>query len=188
MCHEKAPQQRNSDFNPMVAVGATALVASARRGASAAALSTTTRTCAAAAASPPPTASFVTLSFSGAGHLLPYHLGVASSLHRASTNGGKSSCIYDNTSTHKSQLPHVPVSLPAPIKAVSGSSSGAVAATVLVRLPHRIEEYADAFEEAGYDDAVYLLTLNATSLREVAAEVGMIKRGHVWKLCDYLAP
>ena len=52
----------------------------------------------------------------------------------------------------------------------------------------RLEEYADAFEEAGYDDVEYLLTLNATSLREVAAEVGMTKRGHVWKLCDYLAP
>jgi len=35
------------------------------------------------------------------------------------------------------------------IKAVSGSSSGAVAATVLVRLPHRIEEYADAFLAEG---------------------------------------
>ena len=59
-------------------------------------------------------------------------------------------------------------------------------------LPEYIEfaTASDVFEgvKGGYDDAVYLLTLNATSLREVAAEVGMTKRGHVWKLCDYLAP
>ena len=162
----KAARKHNSTrtFDPMAAaVGATALVASARR-ASAAAVAAAQSSAAAAfsttanatgssrPASPPPTASLVTLSFSGAGHLLPYHLGVASSLHRASTNsggGGKSNQDPAGTgSTPKSQLPHAPVSLPT-IKAVSGSSSGAVAATVLVRLPHRIEEYADAFLAEG---------------------------------------
>ena len=137
----------------MAVVGAPAL-ASARRASAAAAFSTTTatstRTRTSRPASPPPTAGLVTLSFSGAGHLLPYHLGVASSLHRASANGGKSN-HYDNAGSSK-QPPlhaHAPVSLPGPIRAVSGSSSGAVAATVLVRLPHRIEEYADAFLAEG---------------------------------------
>ena len=151
-----AARKHNSTFDPMAAaVGATALVASARRASAAAAFSTTAAICSSRPVSPPPTpptASFVTLSFSGAGHLLPYHLGVASSLHRASTNGGGGKSNQDPAgtgSTNKSQLPHVPVSLPGTIRAVSGSSSGAVAATVLVRLPHRIEEYADAFLAEG---------------------------------------
>ena len=58
-----------------------------------------------------------TLSFSGAGHLLPYHLGVATRL-----------------------LPHRHRLL-----AVAGSSSGAVAATVLALVPHRLEDYAERF-------------------------------------------
>jgi predicted acylesterase/phospholipase RssA len=65
---------------------------------------------------------FWTLSFSGAGHLLPYHLGVAIVLSRSSA------C-----------LPH-------PIRAVAGSSSGAIAATAMTLLPlHRLEEYSDRF-------------------------------------------
>ena len=151
-----AARKHNSTFDPTsmaAAVGATALVASARRASAAAAFSSTANaTGSSRPVSPPPTASFVTLGFSGAGHLLPYHLGVASSLHRASTNGGGGKSNQDPAgtgSTPKSQLPHAPVSLPGPIRAVSGSSSGAVAATVLVRLPHRIEEYADAFLAEG---------------------------------------
>ena len=61
-----------------------------------------------------------TLSFSGAGHLLPYHLGVAVTLlpqrHR--------------------------------LLAVAGSSSGAIAATVLSLLSHRLEEYLERFINA----------------------------------------
>ena len=57
------------------------------------------------------------LSFSGAGHLLPYHLGVAVTLlpqrHR--------------------------------LLAVAGSSSGAIAATVFSLLTHRLEEYSERF-------------------------------------------
>jgi len=63
---------------------------------------------------------FLTLSFSGAGHLLPYHLGV--------------------TAAFKSN------ECATPIHAVSGSSSGAIAATLFVYFPHeRIKEYADRF-------------------------------------------
>jgi len=69
------------------------------------------------------TAKFLTLSFSGGGHLLSYHLGVAGSLYSAAGTTKK-----------------IP-----PIKAVAGSSSGAIAATVLCHLPHRIDEYADIF-------------------------------------------
>lgn len=79
-------------------------------------------------------APFLTLSFSGAGHLLSYHLGVAASLHRASAAS-------NGNSNKRKPLPT--------IKAVSGSSSGAIAATVFVRLPHRIEEYADTFLAEG---------------------------------------
>jgi predicted acylesterase/phospholipase RssA len=60
---------------------------------------------------------FWTVSFAGAGHLLSYHLGVARVLL---------------ASGH-------------PIEAVSGSSSGAIAATVVSLLPHRLEEFTDIF-------------------------------------------
>jgi predicted acylesterase/phospholipase RssA len=60
-----------------------------------------------------------TLSFSGAGHLLPYHLGVATRL-----------------------LPYRHRLL-----AVAGSSAGAIAATVLSLVPHRLEEYSESFLE-----------------------------------------
>ena len=73
------------------------------------------------------TSSFWTLSFSGAGHLLPYHLGAASRLVSACGN----------------ELP--------PIRAVAGSSSGAIAATVLAMIPHRLEDYTDRFlQDGGY--------------------------------------
>ena len=65
----------------------------------------------------------LTVAFSGAGHLLAYHLGVAAVLLEASATAKK--------------LP--------PIKAVSGSSSGAIAATVMAYLPHRLKEYSDRF-------------------------------------------
>ena len=100
-------------------------------------------------------APFLTLSFSGAGHLLSYHLGVAASLHRASTaNNG-------NNNKHK----HLPT-----IKAISGSSSGAIAATVFVRLPHRIEEYADTFlAEGGRAFAILKDMLHEEERRLVSA-------------------
>jgi len=70
---------------------------------------------------------FLTLSFSGAGHLLPYHLGVATSL------------LSKTTTTKK--LP--------PIHAVSGSSSGAIAACLFVYFPNQIQEYTDRFISDG---------------------------------------
>ena len=72
---------------------------------------------------------FLTLSFSGAGHLLPYHLGVATSL------------LSSSSSTTKKKLP--------PIHAVSGSSSGAIAATLYVCFPNQIQEYTDRFISDG---------------------------------------
>jgi len=110
-------------------------------------------------------ASFLTLSFSGAGHLLSYHLGVAASLHRASgTNNHGSTCSGSgNGRRGKTEL------MPA-IRAVSGSSSGAIAATVFVRLPHRIEEYADAFlAEGGRAFAILKEMLHDEERRLVAA-------------------
>jgi predicted acylesterase/phospholipase RssA len=64
---------------------------------------------------------FCTLSFSGAGHLLPYHLGVATLLC-----GSPSACRL-------------------PLRAVAGSSAGAIAATVMTMLSGRVEEYSDRF-------------------------------------------
>jgi predicted acylesterase/phospholipase RssA len=72
-------------------------------------------------------AKFWTLSFSGAGLLLPYHLGAARVLR-------------DSLSSSNAVLP---------IRAVAGSSSGAIAATFMSLLPHRLEEYTDRFLHDG---------------------------------------
>ena len=72
---------------------------------------------------------FLTLSFSGAGHLLPYHLGVATSL------------LSKTTTTTKKKLP--------PIHAVSGSSSGAIAACLFTYFPNQIQDYTDRFISDG---------------------------------------
>ncbi|CAB9503921.1 expressed unknown protein [Seminavis robusta] len=62
----------------------------------------------------------LTVSFSGAGHLIAYHLGVSKSLlnHQDFCNR---------------------------IKSVSGSSSGAIAAAIVTQIPHRLDEYSDRF-------------------------------------------
>ena len=73
---------------------------------------------------------FLTVSFSGAGHLLSYHLGVSSLLYNMS--------LSPKTNKNKSKT------LP-PIKAIAGSSSGSIAATILSRIPHRLEEFTDEF-------------------------------------------
>lgn len=70
---------------------------------------------------------FWTLSFSGAGLLLPYHLGAARVLR-------------DSLSASNSL---------SPIRTVAGSSSGAIAATFMALLPHRLEEYSDRFLHDG---------------------------------------
>lgn len=76
----------------------------------------------------------LTLSFSGAGHLLPYHLGVASSIARRQKQQQQQG----------QKGPNLP-----PIAAVAGSSSGAMAAAVFVRAPHRLKEFAYNFIEDG---------------------------------------
>lgn len=78
---------------------------------------------------------FLTLSFSGAGHLLPYHLGVATAIVRTNADERSSSAMLAKK----------------PIRAVSGSSSGAIAATIFVYFPkeERIKEYADRFISDG---------------------------------------
>lgn len=106
----------------------------------------------------------VTISFSGAGHLLPYHLGAATVLMK--------NCAVDTTATGniplaptntfrglgKQQQDHLEektknydqrAPLLPPIKAVVGSSSGSIAAAVMTYLPHKIEEYADEFIHEG---------------------------------------
>lgn len=87
----------------------------------------------------------LSLSFSGAGHLLTYHLGVSFSILQR---------IYQNEVTKKvssksNRNKHHPYeSLPIlPIKSVSGSSSGAIAAVIFAKIPHRIEEFAARFIE-----------------------------------------
>ena len=68
---------------------------------------------------------FLTLSFSGAGHLLPYHLGVIVA-------------IKSSVEQHLSLTP--------PIHAVSGSSSGSIAATLYAYFSReQVQEYADKF-------------------------------------------
>lgn len=72
---------------------------------------------------------FLTLSFSGAGHLLPYHLGVIVAI--------------------KSSIEQQQLSLP-PIHAVSGSSSGSIAATLFAYFSHeQVQEYANKFISDG---------------------------------------
>ena len=79
---------------------------------------------------------FLTLRFSGCGHLLPYHLGVSSVfLEEASKQAS-----YRSRSSNDQQKRTLPR-----IKAVSGSSAGAIAAVVHARLPHRVEEFATKF-------------------------------------------
>jgi len=74
---------------------------------------------------------FLTLSFSGAGHLLPYHLGAATAIRGATKND-------DNELATR------------PIRVVSGSSSGAIAAALFVYFPaERVREYADRFISDG---------------------------------------
>jgi predicted acylesterase/phospholipase RssA len=82
---------------------------------------------------------FWTLSFSGAGHLLPYHLGVAKALigqHHVDDHpdGRKSTATTTKPSLNSTV-----------IRAIAGSSSGAIAATIVTLMPHRLDEYTDRF-------------------------------------------
>ena len=109
----------------------------------------------------------VTISFSGAGHLLPYHLGAATVLMKAcgavdSTATKTMPLAPGNTfrglrkqeqdrlgektknDNDQQRAPLLP-----PIKAVAGSSSGSIAAALMAYLPHKMEEYADKFIREG---------------------------------------
>jgi predicted acylesterase/phospholipase RssA len=82
------------------------------------------------------------LSFSGAGHLLPYHLGVTNTLLPEKDEN-------KNEKEEKRQQKKQQFRLP--IKSIVGSSSGAIAATVSTILPHRLDEYTDRFsQDRGY--------------------------------------
>mmetsp|Transcript_25273 Transcript_25273/g.37221 ORF Transcript_25273/g.37221 Transcript_25273/m.37221 type:complete len:318 (+) Transcript_25273:56-1009(+) len=70
----------------------------------------------------------LSLSLSGGGHLLPYHLAASATLLKHATSNNK-------------DFP--------PIKSVSGSSAGAIAAVVVTRAPHRIHDYAQRFMNDG---------------------------------------
>jgi len=83
---------------------------------------------------------FLSLSFSGCGHLLPYHLGVAASILQ---NAKPNEIRRGQAKMVKPKYESRPL-LP-PIQAVSGSSAGAIAAVILARIPHRLEEFADSF-------------------------------------------
>ena len=90
---------------------------------------------------------FLTLSFSGAGHLLPYHLGVASSLLQKLRDNavtlGVGESGRDRRGKNRPAIGDAP-SLP-PVRSVSGSSSGAIAAVVFCRFPNKVDELADRF-------------------------------------------
>lgn len=74
------------------------------------------------------------LCFSGAGHLIVYHLGVAKTL--------VSRILSAETSQHDGPSNASPA-----IHSVAGSSSGALVAAALAYFPHRIGEYADRLLE-----------------------------------------
>ena len=49
----------------------------------------------------------------------------------------------------------------------------------------RLEQYAEALEELGYDDLNYLSMLGPDKLRQIGTEAGM-KLGHAAKFADML--
>jgi predicted acylesterase/phospholipase RssA len=84
---------------------------------------------------------FWSISFSGAGHLLAYHLGVARRLlDTQQRQQQQQKEEVDHNDTHDDILS---------IRAVAGSSSGAIAATVFSMFPHRLDEFTDHFLRDG---------------------------------------
>jgi predicted acylesterase/phospholipase RssA len=83
---------------------------------------------------------FWSISFSGAGHLLAYHLGVARRLLDTQQCQQQQKEEVNHNDTHDNILS---------IRAVAGSSSGAIAATVFAVLPHRLDEFTDHFLRDG---------------------------------------
>jgi len=108
----------------------------------------------------------VTLSFSGAGHLMPYHLGASKALL-------EEQCT---------------------IQAVTGSSAGALVATVLARMPRRLDEYADRFLQDRGRAMTHLESLlkeeeltplaNETPILEIATTRSENGKLHVFQFCS----
>eukprot|EP00978_Attheya_sp_CCMP212_P006939 scaffold16220_cov51-Attheya_sp.AAC.2 len=94
----------------------------------------------------PPSISRLAVSFSGGGHLLPYHLGVSSALlrKRPATKDNDVVLLSSSSSNFSYSKKEAVTSLP-PIQAVAGSSSGAIAAVIQARLPDRIDEFTHRF-------------------------------------------
>jgi len=86
------------------------------------------------------------LCFSGAGHLLPYHLGVSwTVLEHFHQKEIRKRAPYHKNQTSKFKDVKANSNFLPPITDVSGSSSGAIAAVVVSKIPHRIEEFAHRF-------------------------------------------
>ena len=49
----------------------------------------------------------------------------------------------------------------------------------------RLERYVGAFDEAGYDDALYLLQMSGEQIEQLIKDVGM-KMGHASKFRDFM--
>ena len=105
-----------------------------------------------------------TLSFSGAGHLLPYHLGVAQTLLVRTALAPEEKHEKEGRS-----FPGLSSLFRLPITSVTGSSSGAIAATVATLLPHRVIEYTHRF----LDDRGYAFRNLKTMLEEEQEEENM---------------
>lgn len=91
-------------------------------------------------------AAWTSVSFSGAGHLLAYHLGVSKVLLERQLR----------------------------IQVVAGSSSGAIAATMLAYLPHRLEEFTETYlQRRGLALTTFreMITQHQQQQREGKAEV-----------------
>jgi len=109
---------------------------------------------------------------------MPYHLGVAKTIlsQTAAQQQGNSPArekVENSPNNDNNALDLLP------IRCVSGSSSGAIAATVMTLLPHRLEEYTDRFlQDRGYA---------FTSLREIILEEaktkGLNKSGPILSIC-----
>lgn len=121
--------------------------------------------------------SYWTLSFSGAGHLMPYHLGVAKTLLSSLPKNQT-----EELQSEKSQEDSVVARLP--IRAVSGSSSGAIAATVMTILPHRLEEYTDRFlQDRGHAFRNLRQMLEEETQQSTSSRLRSPSRGLLLSIC-----
>jgi hypothetical protein len=76
-----------------------------------------------------------------------------------------------------------PLATPPPAPTTQFASGMAAVHDVLVKL--RLEQYAKALDDLGYDDLEFMLGVSSDSRREIAEAVGM-KPGHAAKFADWL--